>query len=66
MIDQETGKSHLVNTNLKRVRNNYAKYQKDRIHYYEDSFKKSGAGFLSCGTNESYVKKLLGYFKQRG
>ena len=26
---------------------------------------KTGAGFLDCRTDESYVKKLLGYFKQR-
>ena len=31
-----------------------------------DSFAKSGAGSLSCRTDESYVKKLLGYFKTRG
>ena len=26
---------------------------------------KKQAGYLDCGLDESYVKKLLGYFKQR-
>ena len=66
MMDQETGRSILINTNLKRVRQNYAKHLNKQVGYFEDSFKKAGAGCLDCRTDESYVKKLLGYFKQRG
>jgi len=33
--------------------------------YFKNSFKKAGAGTLDCRLDESYVKKLLGYFKQR-
>ena len=66
MVDQETGRSVLVNTSSKRVRGQYASYHRGKLNYFEDSFKKSGSGFLSCATDESYVKKLLGYFKQRG
>lgn len=65
MVDQETGKSFLVNTALKSVREKYAKRQRNRVDYFQDNFKKAGAGFLDCRTDESYVKKLLGYFKQR-
>jgi hypothetical protein len=65
MVDQETGKSFLVNTGLKSVREKYARHQRNQIDYFQDSFKKSGAGSLDCRTDESYVKKLLGYFKQR-
>jgi cyclopropane fatty-acyl-phospholipid synthase-like methyltransferase len=65
MVDQETGKSFLVNTALKSVRENYAKSQRNRVDYFQDNFKKAGAGFLDCRTDEGYVKKLLGYFKQR-
>ena len=39
---------------------------KRQVDYFSDSFKKSGAGALDCRVDESYVKKLLGYFKQRG
>ena len=66
MVDQETGKSVLVNTNLKRIREGYANLQSEQVNYFKDSFKNAGAGCLDCRTDESYVKKLLGYFKQRG
>lgn len=66
MVDQETGKSVLVNTNLKRIREGYANLQSEQVNYFKDSFKSAGAGCLDCRTDESYVKKLLGYFKQRG
>ena len=32
----------------------------------KESFTKSGAGAIDCRVDESYVKKLLGYFKRRG
>ena len=65
MQDEETGKHLLVDTTSKSVRNNYAKYYRDRVEYFHESFRKSGAGNLSTRVDESYVKKLLGYFKAR-
>ncbi|GAB2761757.1 DUF58 domain-containing protein [Salinimicrobium soli] len=65
MQDEETGKSILVDTTSRSVRNNYAKYYRDRVEYFQESFRKSGAGNLSSRVDESYVKKLLGYFKMR-
>ena len=38
----------------------------EKVNYYKDSFTKSGAGAIDCRVDESYVKKLLGYFKRRG
>jgi uncharacterized protein (DUF58 family) len=66
MMDQETGEQILVNTTSKKVRNQYKAHYLERVDYFEDSFIKSGAGALSCRVDESYVKKLLGYFKRRG
>ena len=66
MQDEETEEYVLVNTSSKKVRLNYGKYYKDRVNYFKDSFTKSGAGTIDCRVDESYVKKLLGYFKQRG
>ena len=66
MEDQETGSSFLVNTASKTVRKNYSDNYQNKVGYFSDSFKKSGAGALECRVDESYVKKLLGYFKQRG
>ena len=66
MEDEETGESMLVNTSSKKVRINYHKYYRDKVEYFKDSFAKSGAGVIDCRVDESYVKKLLGYFKRRG
>ncbi len=66
MQDFETGKIQLVNTQSKSVRNAYAKYHRERVDYFKDTFTKSGSGVLDCRVDESYVKKLLGYFKRRG
>jgi uncharacterized protein (DUF58 family) len=66
MQDEETGELMLVNTSSKKVRDNYQHYYRDRVEYFKDSFAKSGAGVIDCRVDESYVKKLLGYFKRRG
>ena len=65
MQDQETGELLLVNTGSKSVRNQYYSYHRERVGYFTESFTKSGAGALSTRVDESYVKKLLGYFKRR-
>ncbi|WP_062057313.1 DUF58 domain-containing protein [Aquimarina longa] len=66
MEDEETGELILVNTSSKKTRINYSAYYKERVDYFKDSFTRSGAGSLSSRIDESYVKKLLGYFKRRG
>lgn len=65
MQDEETGKRILVDTSSRAVRNNYTKYYRERVDYFSESFRRSGAGSLSTRVDESYVKKLLGYFKAR-
>lgn len=65
MRDEETDELMLVNTSSKTVRTNYSKYYQEKVNYYKDSFAKSGAGTIDCRVDESYVKKLLGYFKRR-
>ncbi|WP_299158774.1 DUF58 domain-containing protein [uncultured Eudoraea sp.] len=66
MLDSETGSVKLVNTQSKNVRNAYGEYYRNRVDYFKDTFNKSGCGVLDCRVDESYVKKLLGYFKRRG
>ncbi|WP_456424528.1 DUF58 domain-containing protein [Lutibacter sp.] len=66
MLDAETGKTMLVNTASKSVRNSYQAYYLKMVAYYEKSFSRSGAGTISSRIDESYVKKLLGYFKHKG
>ncbi|MGX1927863.1 DUF58 domain-containing protein [Flagellimonas sp. 2504JD4-2] len=66
MQDAETGLLQLVNTRSKKVRNAYGQFHREKVDYFQDSFTKSGSGVINCRVDESYVKKLLGYFKRRG
>ena len=66
MEDAETGELAMVNTQSKTVRAAYAKFYREKVEYFQNAFTKSGAGVLSSRVDESYVKKLLGYFKRRG
>ena len=66
MLDAETGNTLLVNTNSKKVRTNYRANYLQTVDYYENTFKRSGSGTISTRIDESYVKKLLGYFKRKG
>ncbi|MBE7645072.1 DUF58 domain-containing protein [Tenacibaculum finnmarkense genomovar ulcerans] len=65
MTDAETGETFLVNTSAKSVRNQYKENALQLANYFESSFKKSGAGTINIQVNQSYVKKLLGYFKRK-
>lgn len=65
MRDSESGEIVLVNTNSKTVRRNYKANYLKTVDYFEDSFTKSGSGVINTRIDESYVKKLLGYFKRR-
>jgi len=65
MKDVESGETILVNTNSKTVRRNYSANYLKTVDYFEDSFTKSGSGVINTRIDESYVKKLLGYFKRR-
>ncbi len=65
MQDTETGKTILVNTNSKKVRTKYRANYLQHVDYYLNSFSHSGAGTISTRVDESYVKKLLAYFKRR-
>ena len=66
MTDAETGKTHLINTASSSVRNQYKANALRLSDYFETTFKKSGSGTISSRVDESYVKKLLGYFKRKG
>ncbi|MBZ4037364.1 DUF58 domain-containing protein [Flavobacterium sp. 17A] len=65
MLDAETGKIQLVDTSSKTVRLNYEKHYQEKLNYFKDTFRKSGAGVVNTRVDENYVTKLLGYFKSR-
>ena len=66
LLDAETGRTHLVDTQSMRVRRSYWQFHQERVDYFMNAFTKSGSGIIHCRVDESYVKKLLGYFKRRG
>jgi len=65
MQDLETNENQWVNTGSAEVRKNYAKYFLDKTKTFQLTFAKAGAGVVSSRVGESYVKKLLVYFKSR-
>jgi len=65
MEDAETGETLLVNTNSKSVRAEYEKHYQENVKYFKETFSRCGSGTVSTRVDESYVTKLLGYFKAR-
>ena len=66
MIDQETDEVKLVDTSSSALRKKYQSFNMINSKRFNEVFSKNGAGTLNCRTDESYVKKLLSYFKKRG
>lgn len=66
MIDQETDKVEFVDTGSKDVRKNFKINSLKMRDEFETTFKRNGSGTINCRTDQSYVKLLLGYFKNRG
>ena len=65
MLDAESGNVELVDTGSKQVRQKYEKHYHEKVKYFKETFSKCGAGAVSSRVDESYVTKLLGYFKSR-
>lgn len=66
MLDQETERVQLIDTSSKFVRDSYKKESILKFKNFNDLFTRNGAGTILCRTDESYIKKLLNYFKNRG
>ena len=65
MQDAETGEIHWVNTNSKSIRMEYEKHFQNKVSYFNTIFSQCGSGTVNTRVDESYVTKLLGYFKSR-
>lgn len=65
MEDAETGKTLTIDTTSKKIRLHYEKNYLDKVNYFKDIFSKCGSGIVNTRVDESYVTKLLGYFKSR-
>lgn len=65
MEDAETGRIQWVNTQSGKVREAYSDNYNRQVAYFRENFARAGCGKLDCRVDESYVRKLLGYFKRR-
>jgi uncharacterized protein (DUF58 family) len=65
VMDPESGLLHWMNSSSKKVRKRWAEYHSDREEEFQDSFKLSGSGTVSCPVDGSYVKELMSFFKRR-
>lgn len=65
MTDAETGHQMWVDTASAKVRNAYKAWHLKNADYFRNTFLKSGAGTIDIRVDESYVKKLLEFFKRK-
>ena len=65
MEDAESGEILLVDTTSKIARMNYEKHYQEKVSLFKELFSKCGSGVINTRVDESYVTKLLGYFKSR-
>jgi uncharacterized protein (DUF58 family) len=63
--DAESGRIMTIDTTSKKARMEYEKNYHEKVNYFKDIFSKCGSGTVSTRVDESYVTKLLGYFKSR-
>lgn len=65
VYDPESGQELLINSSDSQRRNKYLQDYLKRENQFKKLFSRCGAGSLDIEIGESYVKKLLGYFKSR-
>lgn len=65
VFDAETHQEQTIDSSSEAVRNAYAAYFAKKEKKFLKVFQKCGAGTINMEVGESYVKKLLGYFKSR-
>ena len=66
VLDAESGEIMLVDTSSKKVRMEYEKDYHEKVKTFQETFTRNGAGTVSTRVDQSYVTKLLAYFKSRG
>lgn len=64
-VDSETGDVRWIDSSSKSVRNNYSNWFNSHMDYFKKTFLKTGADSVTIRTNESYVNRLLEFFKRR-
>ncbi|MEC4117334.1 DUF58 domain-containing protein [Myroides phaeus] len=65
VFDAETHQEQIINTSDSTLRKEYTAYFLKQEGIFNKVFQKCGAGTINIEVGDSYVKKLLGYFKSR-
>jgi uncharacterized protein (DUF58 family) len=65
VVDSESHSEQIINTSDSAVRKAYTAHFLEQENNFSKLFQKCGAGIINIEVGESYVKKLLGYFKSR-
>jgi len=65
MFAKEENRTMWVDTSSRPLREMYRSKAQQRMHSLEQQFRRSGVDFARIGTNDDYVKPLLGLFKAR-
>jgi uncharacterized protein (DUF58 family) len=63
--DLESGERTYIDTSNKKLRRTYAAHFLRRTDQFRKYFQQSGSGTIEVAVNESYIKKMLLYFKAR-
>lgn len=65
IFDNENKTTTWIDTTSAKVRKEFNKHYHQKVQYFSDQFLKSGSGMIELNTKDDYVKKLIGYFKQK-
>lgn len=65
VLDPESGDETWIDTSSKKVRNDYAKWWRDRQTEMDTVFKQSSVDNVSVSTDDDYVRALLSLFQKR-
>lgn len=64
-IDSESGEALWIDSSLKSVRQQYFGWFQSHMDYFKTTFTKIGADTVTIRTDETYVNRLLEFFKRR-
>ncbi len=64
-FDPETGENILLDTNSKKIREQYKQITEKKENELISLFKKNKIDYLEISTEEDYIKSLIGFFKRR-
>ncbi|MCP4443709.1 MAG: DUF58 domain-containing protein [Aureispira sp.] len=65
VTDAESGAVRWIDTNSRAVREQYNQHYQSNFEEFKTTFLRTGADVVSIGTDQSYIKALMKFFKER-